>query len=664
MEVFHRIAEEFEKRKDDLLVFALLLGFGFFINRGVELKGLYMDDLYLWSCYGEQSFREFVFPMGGTRFRFVFYLAAWLELFFLGNHVTWMVPFNIVLNSIIAWSLYRIFVKVSGGRKFVSLALAAAYLLSRMSYYQIGQFYGLMESLGLWAAVWLLYGVYVYVNEKRASAYFWANGLYFLASFIHERYMVLLPVLLLGLVFGRWAGIREKRSREWSAGSPEEEEVRRDAGRSRSRASRSGSPRTGRSGSPRTGRSGGPGTGRKPGASSSGASGWLLLAVTAATAVLIQVIRLFTIGTLSPAGTGGTDVADTFKISDAIAHAWEQVAFVFGRNSGPDYLCIEPFAKAPSDIRFLILASNAVLGLAVLIFLIGMIRDRGRVLAHGRNLVLFLAFIALCIGSSSVTIRVEMRWVYVVYAAALLVLAYMTSLMGSAGFLAILYAALIFPAETYYREHWSNLYLWPDQMKYNSLAEETVEKYGDDIFDKQVYIIRDTYEISEFTAETFLKVYDRDGKGKNTELRFIDSDFDLPEITDDMVILGEDPEANGFQDVTEFVKNRRFNLAYGSYDDGWIDEKARIVFENGDHDGLVLRCYYPGKITGDQVCRIRLNGKQMPDLVFTDNNMEYEIPAAPHQTISLEFSCNFYVKDAKERRGEDRLSMIVSMEEK
>ena len=656
MEVFHRIAEEFEKRKDDLLVFALLLGFGFFINRGVELKGLYMDDLYLWSCYGEQSFREFVFPMGGTRFRFVFYLAAWLELFFLGNHVTWMVPFNIVLNSIIAWSLYRIFVKVSGGRKFVSLALAAAYLLSRMSYYQIGQFYGLMESLGLWAAVWLLYGVYVYVNEKRASAYFWANGLYFLASFIHERYMVLLPVLLLGLVFGRWAGIREKRSREWSAGSPEEEEVRRDAGRSRSRASRSGSPRTGRSG--------GPGTGRKPGASSSGASGWLLLAVTAATAVLIQVIRLFTIGTLSPAGTGGTDVADTFKISDAIAHAWEQVAFVFGRNSGPDYLCIEPFAKAPSDIRFLILASNAVLGLAVLIFLIGMIRDRGRVLAHGRNLVLFLAFIALCIGSSSVTIRVEMRWVYVVYAAALLVLAYMTSLMGSAGFLAILYAALIFPAETYYREHWSNLYLWPDQMKYNSLAEETVEKYGDDIFDKQVYIIRDTYEISEFTAETFLKVYDRDGKGKNTELRFIDSDFDLPEITDDMVILGEDPEANGFQDVTEFVKTRRFNLAYGSYDDGWIDEKARIVFENGDHDGLVLRCYYPGKITGDQVCRIRLNGKQMPDLVFTDNNMEYEIPAAPHQTISLEFSCNFYVKDAKERRGEDRLSIIVSMEEK
>ena len=80
MELRNRIAEEFDKMKEGLLVFAVLLGFGFFINQGVELKGLYMDDLYLWSCYGEQTFREFVFPMGSTRFRFVFYLAAWLEI--------------------------------------------------------------------------------------------------------------------------------------------------------------------------------------------------------------------------------------------------------------------------------------------------------------------------------------------------------------------------------------------------------------------------------------------------------------------------------------------------------------------------------------------------------------------------------------------------------
>ena len=77
----------------------------------MELKGLYMDDLYLWSCYGNQSFTEYVFPMGSSRFRFLFYLASWLELFFIGGHVEWMVPFNIILNAGIAYSIYRMVIQ-------------------------------------------------------------------------------------------------------------------------------------------------------------------------------------------------------------------------------------------------------------------------------------------------------------------------------------------------------------------------------------------------------------------------------------------------------------------------------------------------------------------------------------------------------------------------
>lgn len=72
----------------------------------------------------------------------------------------------------------------------------------------------------------------------------------------------------------------------------------------------------------------------------------------------IQMIRLYTIGTLSPAGTGGTDVADTFKFTDAIGQALNQVGLVFGRNSGPLHLCIEPFADSPDRIKNLILAAE------------------------------------------------------------------------------------------------------------------------------------------------------------------------------------------------------------------------------------------------------------------------------------------------------------------
>ncbi len=105
--------EQKNKWKNDVIAVLLLGIFAFFINRGIEIKGLYMDDLYLWSCYGEQSFTEFNFPIGSTRFRFLYYLMAWLELAFVGNHVNWFVPINIVLNILAAALVYWFGSKVS-----------------------------------------------------------------------------------------------------------------------------------------------------------------------------------------------------------------------------------------------------------------------------------------------------------------------------------------------------------------------------------------------------------------------------------------------------------------------------------------------------------------------------------------------------------------------
>lgn len=669
MELRNRIAEEFDKMKEGLLVFAILLGFGFFINRGVELKGLYMDDLYLWSCYGEQTFKEFVFPIGSTRFRFIFYLASWLELFLLGNHVELMVPFNIVLNVLIAYSIYSIAVRMSNGRKIVSLLAAIAYLLSRMSYYQIGQFYGLMESLGLWAALGVLYYAWRYMKERNTAAYLGANVLYFLASFIHERYMVLAPVLLLSLLFGTCVHRGYGAGRKAAAAGADAADRESDAGDAEEGGRRGRGQSRGQSRSRSMNRTGGNPAAEKRAVYTNtrrkDVPKWILLLVTAGVIAVIQLIRLFTIGTLSPAGTGGTDVADTFVIADAIEHAWEQAAFVFGHNSGVDYLCIMPYEDTPENIQNLIYWSNVVLGVSVVVFVFCCVReglkDWRKALGHVKTVFLFLAFIALCIGSSSVTIRVEMRWIYVVYAAALLFLAYMSSVMGKAAVLVPVYVALIFQPETFYRDNWENLYLWPSQMRYNSLAEETVGKYGREIFDKQVYIIGNTYEMSEFTAETFLKVYDTDGDAKNTTIMFIDSDLDFKKISDKAVILWEDEANNAYKDVTEFVKHQRLNYAYGSYSDGWVDEHAKIVLMNGNKDVLKLGCYYPGTITGEQVCQITVNGRRMPDLVFTDNYMTYEIPSAPYQMISLEFSCNFHVVNAKEKRGEENLAMVVTL---
>ena len=88
--------------KSEVIVFLLLMASAFFINRGIKIKGLFMDDLYMWSCYGEQTFREFVFPVGGTRCRFVFYLAAYLQMALIGIKLNWFVPCNIIINGLIS----------------------------------------------------------------------------------------------------------------------------------------------------------------------------------------------------------------------------------------------------------------------------------------------------------------------------------------------------------------------------------------------------------------------------------------------------------------------------------------------------------------------------------------------------------------------------------
>ncbi len=599
--------DKFKNAASQILIFALLLGFAFFINRGVELKGLYMDDLYLWSCYGEQSFTEFVFPTDSTRFRFIFYLAAWLELFLIGDHIALMVPINIILNALIAFTVYRTAVRVSKERKFISFALSAAFLVSRLSYYQIGQFYGLMESLSLWAAIGILYFLYRYINEKNIKCYAVSCVLYFAVCFIHERYMVLLPLLILAIFIAK---------RETDAEAEEK-------------------------------------------ASAGDVSRTALTVVTIGIFIAVQIIRYIAIGTLVPAGTGGTSVGDTFSLADTVVNALREAAFVFGISTGPDYLSIMSFGESPSVIKALIIAADIVIAAIVLIFAARVFKDRDSRGYYIRNSALFLGFIVLCIASSSVTIRVEMRWIYVVYAAALLFMAFMTSKIGKAAGLVFLYVLLLIPTETFYRDGWDNLYYMPDQERVNSLAEETVEKYGDEIYEKDVYIIGNSYGFSDFTLRTFLKVYDRSRTDDETRILIAENEFDVPEITDNMVVLREVPSENAYENVTEILKTQRFDYVYGSYDDGWIDEEAEIDLLTPDSDILTLQCYYPGTITGNEIVKIRMNGEEMPELVLTDNMTYYELPVKPREKITLEFSCNFFVEGAREKRGEDNLAMIV-----
>ena len=605
---FSRMEKKYEW-KDHVIFMGILLATAVWVNRNIEIKGLYMDDLYFWSCYGEQGFLQYVFPLGSTRFRFLYYLAAWLEMAVVGNHVNWFVPFNILLNTAVSCSIYMIGRRLSRS-KGIGFLCGFMYLISRMAYYQIGQVLGLMETMALWMAIGILWYLYRYLDGEDGRKYYYLScALYFGVCFVHERYMVLFPLLLLVLLIKR-----SKDAAEWGAGL--------------------------------------------------------------VSFLLVQAIRVFAIGSVLPAGTGGTQGADTFSLTDTIRYGLSQIAYVFGINAGPEHLNGCPWAQSPLPIRILVLLADAAIAVIVLGFLIKVIKDKrkdvkGKVLC---SLALFLLFIGACIASSSVTIRVEMRWVYVSLTAALLLLAYMYGYLTEGvkpelylirlwpwGAAFACYVILMLPAELFYRAQYPNLYLWPDQLRYNSLAEETYGRYGDSLFGKNIYIIGSSYEMSDFTARTFFKVFDKERTAEGTSVEFIDSIRDIGLVDSRMLVLREDPEHNGFQDITQFVKEIKLNVEYGYYDDGWMDEHASLTVMAGETGVIDLEIIYPGVMSGGEGIKITKDQDEPYTIPVRSTVVNQTIEAEPWQMVHLTFDYNFYMHNAQEQRGKDRLAAIVHM---
>lgn len=603
---FSRMEKKYEW-KDHLIFMGLLLGLAVWVNRGIEIRGLYMDDLYFWSCYGEQSFLQYVFPMGSTRFRFLYYLAAWLEMAVVGNRVAWFVPINILLNTALAWYLYFIAHRLSGAKAIGFLA-GSMFLSSRMAYYQIGQVLGLMETMALWMAVAVLWCLYRYINgEGRQSLFIRACILYFGVCFVHERYMALLPLLFLALLLRRC-----KNPALWGAG--------------------------------------------------------------VGSFVLVQAIRALTIGSVLPAGTGGTQVADTLNIPQALKFAFSQAAYVFGINAGPEHLNGCPWGQSPLWVKLCVILAD----MAVLFMVCGLLsrlfgpKGKGRRWALWANVLLFVGFIACNIASSSVTIRVELRWVYVSLAGALLFLSWIYGELTRGmkkelylkrlwpwGALFGVYVLLMLPAELFYRSCYPKLYLWPDQLRYNSLAEETYEKYGDRIFGKTIYIMGNSYEMSDFTARTFFKVFDKDRLAEGTKVEFIDSIRDIGLVDEDMLVLREDPEHNGFQDITDFVRELKLKVDYGYYQDGWMDEHASLTVMAGKDGTIHLEVMYPGIMNGGEMITITKDEDEPLQLPVQSSVVDATLTADPWQMVHLTFDYNFYMQNAQEQRGKDRLAAIV-----
>ena len=579
-----------------LLAFLLLLGSAYWINRQIHIKALYMDDLYLFSFFREQNFFEFSFPIGqAVRFRPVYWAISYIEMALVGADPNRYLHFNIFLNSLLAFFLFFFSLKMTK-KRILSLSLGILFLSAHFAYYQIGQAIGILETLALGFALLTLYFLYRQI-ECEESAFgkmlFFSHLFFFLLIFTHERYVALLPLFYIPLIFrGKKAGLNaaapvQSTEAKEAIEAKESFSVKASDTVKTSESAVSGQAAKGEQylvveqgetadASVNTSENASTNISANASANVSASASanamkrdqperkfvkiprFLPFFLPFVQAFLFFIIRSLAIGSFVPKGTGGTEVHEGFSLAKAFSHAFSQVFYIFGIQAGPDYLAGIPWEEVGRKHRYVIYASIAVLALSILLALLFAIR-KGKLKKEffGKN-ILFLCFIALCIGCSSITIRVEMRWVYVSFAASLLYFAY---LLGNTGmpiptFFALLFVCLRFPVEMKYRESFPRIYFWEDQDRMNSLAEQTIGKYGRDyVLGKQVYILENNYKMSKFYGDTFFQVFDPEMSGQGTKIHFIKDFRELPSEANfyNSLVLKEVPEERAYRDITQEV---------------------------------------------------------------------------------------------------------------
>lgn len=601
------IEEKNKLLKDILIIFSFII-FSFFINRQIKISGLYMDDLYMWSCYGEQSFREYVFPIGSTRFRPIYWFVAWIELGVIKNHINLIVPINIIFSSILASLIYFFNKKISKSR-MLSFLLGILFLATRFSYYNISQLLGLMEALALLFIFLILSNLYEFIKSGNIKYYYKALIYYPLIVFTHERFMVILPIFFFALLV--------KKSKRI-----------------------------------------------------------FIYIFTLLSFIFIQIIRNFTIGTILPAGTGGTEVVETFNLKSIIKNIISQIFYILGINAGPEHLNGIRWYDTPFLYKVLICISI----ISFLIFfinfiIISFIRKDKNIKEDIIYSIFFLGLIASNILASSVTIRVEMRWIYSSYMIFLIYIAYMYKRIKSYfpdkismyKYILLLFVLVYFCFnlifEFYYHTKYKNIYLFPNQKIYNSLADTTYYKYGKEIFGSKIYIIGNQFKMSDFTANTFFKVYNVNKNLIEPEIIHVDSIKDIPDMNANTFVLQESTKNNEFIDISEAVRKIKINPIYGYYSDGWMDERASIDILSGKEGKLSFEIIYPGQLKGNEKIIIEYDNI-IREVEIKENISKKDIIVEGNRIINFKFKTNFYMENAKEKRGEDNLSVILNISTK
>lgn len=219
--------------------------------------------------------------------------------------------------------------------------------------------------------------------------------------------------------------------------------------------------------------------------------------------IAMLLFRKVYLGPLSFQGTGGTNLLDTFSITSMLGFVVQGIVQIFGWNMGPRFLVGITMDQAAPIINLLPIGIVAIfLGMLLVILY------QSKTAHHYEKLWTWLSivsFIGATVASGCITIRLELRWLYIPYVGFLVLLFWMASNIQFSGkhrlccaetILTVL-LVLIFPIDSYYRTGWKYNYLGEEFLTNNAVYECAIRKYGEELYDRPVVIIEEKDEVKQ-----------------------------------------------------------------------------------------------------------------------------------------------------------------------
>lgn len=484
-----------DKERKNILIWILpmtIIVINLLLNIRYIFRVLVLDDLYYWGLYKSMSPSEFILNTWANKFRPIYNLIQYViyELVGKNYYILWWI--NIILNIIVALVIFYFAYKIADNL-WIAWGGALLYSVSRFAYYQITQVFGVMETLGLLCAVSILYLLYQYIWKQNIKLFYWALILWICVSFIHERYMMLLPIFIIANIDSLW-------SKELSI-------IRK-------------------------------------------AIGFVSLCLVF---TIIFVIRMLVLGNSGMTGTGGTEIFTDFNVMQVLYFIALSIMYLLGINFGHPAMVMVSLNRGQYGILYTIIAISAACCVLVIMitFICDILKNKYENWNKIKVLLLFLSFIGINIISTSVTIRVELRWMYTPYVGMILMLIFICSKMISykkisSGIL-LIYIVFTVVFNIHSRQYFNNLYFWSTITFAESLYDETIGKYGDQIWDKPIVLLKSENQLP-FIDEAYLKtIFSQFGESKADSMDIkVFEEFDkVPEelLNDiDIILLQSDAE--------------------------------------------------------------------------------------------------------------------------